>query len=71
MSAAANSSPSAACAKSGITVAVRVRPLNERERKVYRHAAWKVDSGSNTLAQLDAGGQLVPSAVYSFGTCAE
>jgi hypothetical protein len=29
-----------AASKSGITVAIRVRPLNERERKVYKSVSF-------------------------------
>ena len=56
----------AAASSSGIAVAIRVRPLNERERKVHKGPAWRVDSESSSIVQLDASGKAVANASFAF-----
>jgi len=49
-----------------IAVAVRVRPLNEREQAFHPVPGWVVDSKSNELVQLDENG--VPTDTkYAYG----
>jgi centromeric protein E len=56
----------AAASSNGIAVAIRVRPLNERERKVHKAPAWRVDSESSSIVQLDASGKPVANSSFAF-----
>ena len=48
-----------------ICVGIRVRPLNQRELEQKQESAWRVDSKSQSLAQLGRDSQ-----VFSFGATA-
>ena len=49
----------------GISVCVRVRPLNSKERK-HCTEAWKIDNNSIAQYHPGGGGKLLPSSSYTF-----
>ncbi|GAX86368.1 hypothetical protein CEUSTIGMA_g13780.t1 [Chlamydomonas eustigma] len=49
--------------KSGITVAVRMRPLSEKEKHRGDHTAWGIDHQQN-IGQYDKSGKFIPKFHY-------
>ncbi len=47
-----------------INVAIRVRPLNDREKKSHKVPSWKVDASLGAISQLDATGNIKESFSY-------
>lgn len=51
-----------------IHVAIRVRPLNEREKQAGQHRAWAIDPAMNGLFQIDSDERPLGTAPFHFGT---
>ncbi len=49
-----------------IVCAIRVRPLNERERKLHKSPSWRVDAETASIAQVDAAGNARDTFSYDY-----
>lgn len=50
-----------------ICVSIRVRPLNEKERKSQQLSAWKVLPNYNAITQITPDQKPIPNSTLSFG----